>query len=200
MVSHCMKCMMQAADLVSRQSYKHCMQAETAGFGADNVNAGTTVITTVASTADAHVRCCETSICTLLFRSYRFATRMPSTRCRRHATSPATSAVAMRCFTITSNHQFKKSQTMACSNSTQTNMSRTYDHGTGKVNLGKLHASWMADETDCAVSERSEYMPSLESANKHMAGRSRTDHVGALLGSNIIHNTFMSSSAAGVVL
>ncbi len=79
-------------------------------------------------------------------------------------------------------------------------MSRTYDHGTGKVNLGKLHASWMADETDCAVSERSEYMPSLESANKHMAGRSRTDHVGALLGSNIIHNTFMSSSAAGVVL
>ena len=37
---------------------------------------------------------------TLLFRSYKLATRIPSTRCRRHATSPATSAVVMRCLTI----------------------------------------------------------------------------------------------------
>ncbi len=126
-----------------RHSYKDCMQAEIAGFGADSLNAGTTVITTVANTAYAHVGFCEKSICTLLFRSYRFATRMPSTRCRRHATSPATSAVAMRCFTILSNHQSKLSQTAACSNSTRADIVKQhwYDHGTGKINLGKLHAS-----------------------------------------------------------
>jgi len=123
-----------------RHSYKHCMQARIAGFGADDLNADTAVIITVASTAYAHVRRCEKSTSTLLFRSYRFATRMPSTRCRRHATSPATSAVAMRCFTMMSNHQSKLSQTAACSNSTQADMSSNI-RMTGKINLGKLHAS-----------------------------------------------------------
>lgn len=32
--------------------------------------------------------------------SYTLATRMPRMDCRRHATSPATSAVDMRCFTM----------------------------------------------------------------------------------------------------
>ena len=61
----------------------------------------------------------------------------------------------------------------------------------------------MADKTDCVDSERGNFMPSRQSAKEHMAGRSRTHHVGALLGSNIIdkaYNTFMSSSAAAGVL
>ncbi len=106
-----------------KHSYKHCMQAETAGFGADNLNVSTILSNKVANTADAHGRFCENSTRTLLFRSYRFATRMPSTRCRRHATSPATSAVAMRCFTIMSDHQSDLPQTAACSNSTRADMS-----------------------------------------------------------------------------
>lgn len=46
-------------------------------------------------------------------------------------------------------------------------------------------------------------MPTLQSAKEYMAGRSRTHHVGALLGRNTsdkAYNTFMSSSAAAGLL
>jgi len=61
----------------------------------------------------------------------------------------------------------------------------------------------MADKNDCADSERGKSMPPLQSAKTHMACKTCTHHVGALLGSNIIdkaYNTFVSSSAAAVAL
>ena len=46
-----------------------------------------------------HAGALQATVCTLGLVSYTFATRMPMRR-RRQATSPATSAVLMRCFTM----------------------------------------------------------------------------------------------------